>query len=168
MQNLAHNIFEEINKLREDPSAYKEIIGEYSDIALSEIEKFDQENEKYVWNEGLARAARHYLNEKGSCGTNGDAYGFGYRSLLSSLYVFSYEQLEYELVTSPYLVNPDDFEDSYTDSILFILSQTHLSKNLIRHQESRQIGIGCACAGDSFEGEHVYSCIIAVAESAPA
>jgi len=32
----------------------------------------------YHWNEGLSRAARHYLNEHSACGTSGDIYSMGY------------------------------------------------------------------------------------------
>ena len=72
------------------------------------------------------------------------------------------------MFTTPFIINPVDPEDSTIDTILFLLSQNHINKDLLRHNTSKQIGIGCACAGEMFENEHVYSCIIAVAESAPA
>lgn len=115
-------MFSEINTIWEDPEKYKEIVGEFSDVAVEELDQFSSSNTDYVWNEGLARAAWHYLNEKGACGTNGDVYGFGFRSLLSSLYAYTYEQLEYELISSPYFINPENFTESATDGLLFILS----------------------------------------------
>ena len=72
------------------------------------------------------------------------------------------------MFTTPFIINPEDPDDSTIDTVLFLLSQTHINKDLLRHPTSKQIGIGCACAGELFEGEHVYSCIIAVAETAPA
>jgi len=78
MQDIAINLFEEINRLRSDPEAYKDIVDDYSDVATDEIDLFESINAPYVYNEGLSRGGRHYLNEKGSCGTNGDAYGFSF------------------------------------------------------------------------------------------
>lgn len=168
MQKVAYDLFHEINLIRQNQTMYVEEFGEYSDIAVDELSKFPKNSEDYVWNEGIARAARHFLNDKGSCGTNGDVYGFGFRSLLSSLYVYTYEHLEYEIFSTPFLINLESPQDSTMDSLLFILSQTHINKDLLRHQFEKEIGIGCACSGETFEGEHMYQCIIAVAESAPA
>lgn len=167
MQDVAYGLYNEINSIRENKSNYFNVF-DYSETAIDELSLFPEDGEEYIWNEGIARAARHYLNEKGSCGTNGDVYGFGFRSLLSSLYVYTYEHLEYEMFTTPYIINTEDPEKSAQDTLLFILSQTHINTALLRHDEVKQIGIGCACAGEYFEGEHVYSCIIAVASSAPA
>lgn len=167
MQYVAQTLYDEISRIRDDPQNYKDEVENDSFIAADELDRWDGNYDQYQWNEGLARGARHLLNEQGSCGTNGDSYGFGFRSLLSSLYLWTYKNLEYEVISSPYLVNPDDFEHSSEDAMLYILSQIHLNKNLLRHQETKQIGIGCACAGTKTRGEDDYVCIIAVADYAP-
>ncbi len=131
---------------------------------MDEAINFGSPSPAYTWNEGLARAARHLLNEKGSCGTNADAFGF----VLKSFYAWTYEDLEYETITSPYLVNDVDFTESYVDAMNYILSQDHVNKALLKHPDAREIGIGCACSGKEIQGEKSYSCIIAVASDAPA
>lgn len=59
----------------------------------------------YHWNEGLSRAARHYLNQIGSCGTTGDIYGMGFTQILSAYYVWNYIGLDYQIYTSEYFTD---------------------------------------------------------------
>jgi hypothetical protein len=49
----------------------------------------------YHWNEGLSRAARHYLNEHSACGTSGDIYSMGYSQILSAYYVWNVLGLDF-------------------------------------------------------------------------
>jgi len=62
-QTLAMGIFKEINVLRENPVGYQLHFEGYSKIATDELKKFSPNGVNYSWNEGLARAARHFLNE---------------------------------------------------------------------------------------------------------
>ncbi len=97
MQPLAQHMFRDINHIRAGtvPAYFNEAQKE-SNFVIDELQKWSSGGfAQYEWNEGLARAARHYLNERGACGTNGDADGFGFRSLLSAFYVWTYEDLEY-------------------------------------------------------------------------
>jgi hypothetical protein len=50
---------------------------------------------EFHWNEGLSRAGRHYLNEMGSCGANGDIYGMGYSQILSAYYAWNVLGLDF-------------------------------------------------------------------------
>mgnify|MGYP000956964903 FL=1 len=74
MHHVAADLFESINFLRNDPNpcnayheiwAQRECLRNFDDISLP----------KYEWNEALARAGRHVINEMGACGTHGDANG---------------------------------------------------------------------------------------------
>jgi len=95
MQNLAQGLYEEINYLRLDSSTYASEIQDESTFASDEASTWGTTHVPYKWNEGIAMAARHYLNERDSCGTTGDADGFGFRSILSAFYSFGYADLEF-------------------------------------------------------------------------
>lgn len=58
MQDVAYNLFDEINKVRKEPEYYLEEFGDYSETVIEELSLFNPEgSDKYVWNEGIARAA---------------------------------------------------------------------------------------------------------------
>jgi hypothetical protein len=46
------------------------------------------------WNEGLARAARHLVNEEGSCGTYGDSNSDYFIDILRKYFVYQYEDVQ--------------------------------------------------------------------------
>jgi len=48
----------------------------------------------FVWNEALARAARHVINEEGACGTVGDANSLFVSDVLGRYYAMEYEGLK--------------------------------------------------------------------------
>ncbi len=75
------------------------------DVAFPDAKQY---YDHYTWNEGVARAARHYLNEMGACGTCGDINAMGFRQILSAYYVWNYFGLEYEIFQSPYIVDPSN------------------------------------------------------------
>ena len=74
------------------------------------------------YEESISRAIRHVLNEQGSCGTFGDAYGNNVEEVLRKYYVYSYKDFEVVKITSQNLMNIDDFWDSPRHAMEYILS----------------------------------------------
>ena len=64
---------------------------------------------EYEWSDALARAARHIINEEGSCGTMGDSNSHFVPDVLGRYYAYEYDGLTYTKVTGPELVNTDNF-----------------------------------------------------------
>ena len=58
MQDIAYNLYNEINSIRENKSNYFNVF-DYSETAIDELALFPEEGDAYIWNEGIARAARH-------------------------------------------------------------------------------------------------------------
>lgn len=82
LQGAAQSYFDEIDQLRTSPRVYADYLREQkARFAADCVEDtfLEPTYEHYTWNEGLARAARHYLNEMGSCGTCGDINAMGFR-----------------------------------------------------------------------------------------
>ena len=61
MGDVAYDLFHEINRLRRDPSSYRDELT--NPIAKKELSKWTNYTINMQWNEGLARAARHVLND---------------------------------------------------------------------------------------------------------
>lgn len=83
-KDYVYTLFSQINKARADPQAYSSsgyIQIEASRLQLDEWSPVAPE-QQFKWSEGIARAIRHYLNEKGACNTYGDAYGWSLQDLL--------------------------------------------------------------------------------------
>lgn len=118
----------------------------------------------YTWNEGIARAARHYLNDYGSCGSAGDKNAMGFAQILSAYYVWNYFDLEFEIIETDYLVNDADWSDSSQMGFAYILTQESINNDMLMYQHEKEMGIGCACNGRE-DGKHI--CIIATVDRAP-
>lgn len=121
MHHVAVNLFDSINFLRYDQNpcdayyeiwAKRECLRNFNDISLP----------KYEWNEALARAGRHVINEMGACGTLGDANGDYVQSVLSKYYTYDYEGLDFIKVTGQELVNLDDWENTGKIALEYILA----------------------------------------------
>ena len=67
-------MFTIINEIRDDPTV---ALNYFSlDSTFVKFDCWDAASLKpFLWSEPLARAARHVLNDQGSCQTSGDAYG---------------------------------------------------------------------------------------------
>jgi hypothetical protein len=82
MQSIAQNLFLEIDELRSNPQDYAAKLNNTGakfasqSVSTAYTADFYEHN---TWNEGLARAARHYLNDLGSCGTCGDINALGFK-----------------------------------------------------------------------------------------
>ncbi len=120
----------------------------------------------YKWNEGVARAARHYLNDFGSCGTNGDKNAMGFSQILSAYYVWNYFDLEFEYIETDYFVNDEDWDESAEMGLAYILTQENINKDMFMYQHEKEMGIGCACLQDMY-GKDTTACIIATVDRAP-
>ena len=84
----------------------------------------------------------------------------GFRQILSAYYVWNYFGLEYEIFQSKHIVNDKDLDDGF-NPLAWVLSQTDTDIDLFRYPEKKEMGIGCACMGDS------YACLVAIADVAP-
>ena len=116
------------------------------------------------WNEGLARAARHIVNDKGACGTDGDAYGKSFEEVLNQYYAFNVNGLKFIEVTAPCVVSTTPDAQMF---LQYMFSQECLDTNILQTKDYLQIGIGCACAPETVCGfEH--KCIIAVSKDTEA
>ena len=73
MGDLARSIFYQINDLRTDPPKWAETQSK-NPLAVRELQEFPKFERPYLWSEGLARAARHIINDR-SCGVQTDVYG---------------------------------------------------------------------------------------------
>ena len=80
METVAYGLFHEINKVREDPTKYG--MGLTNIVAKKTASAFDEHPRHMYWNEGLARAARHIVNDQGACHLPGDAYGKNFEEVL--------------------------------------------------------------------------------------
>ena len=103
MRDLAYDLFYEISDLRKDPLSYASSLTNI--VAKKAITGWVNHTQHLQWNEALARAARHVLNEQGSCGTMGDAYGNSFEEVLRKYYAFHVDGLDYIEITSPYIVD---------------------------------------------------------------
>lgn len=118
----------------------------------------------YSWNEALARAARHVQNEEGACGTKGTAYSEFIHDVLGRYYAYEYENLYFQKVSGPELVNMDALMNSGWSALEYMLAQDHISTDIFT-QSPKQIGIGCGCDSEEFPGEHNWACYIVIADS---
>ena len=71
-------------------------------------------------------------------------------------------------MSSRLLINEDYMDESHFDSFLYILTQTHIETDILKYNDGKEIGIACACTGEEDCHQPVYSCLIAVADKAPA
>lgn len=163
-QDIAHSFFDEVNELRCQPQDYADVL--MSNRAIFAAEKVEKEFTApyyypYLWNEGLARAARHYLNDEGACGTCGDINSMGFKQVLSAYYVWNYFGLEYEIFETDYWID-GEWGDNADMVLAHILTQDSWNHGLFLHTQQKEMGVGCAC---NSEGE--YKCLVAVVDRAP-
>lgn len=62
------------------------------------------------WSESLARAARHVLNEEGSCGTSGSHYGESFEEALRKYYTYEVDNLDYLVLESVHFAGEYDID----------------------------------------------------------
>ena len=80
METVAYDLFHEINKMRADPSTYSMGLGNI--VSKKTVSAWDEHPRHMYWNEGIARAARHIVNDQGACYLQGDAYGKNFEEVL--------------------------------------------------------------------------------------
>lgn len=122
------------------------------------MDDISSEWDQFSWNEGLARAARHLVNDMGPCSTYGDANSDFLPEILSKYYAHSYDELEYmELRVNPFgYIKYEDSEKSEHPSIdtsghrvlEYILSQECIDKSILRTTSQLEMGVACSCSGD--------------------
>ena len=131
---------------------------------------------RFRWNEGLARAARHLVNDMGPCGTYGDANSDFLPEILSKYYAHSYDNLDFievrmnALGYEPYGDSEHKSLDASGDRVVeYLLSQECIDKSIFKTTTQLEMGIACNCAGDKdesyFERNYDMVCYIAVADS---
>jgi len=87
-------LFSLINEFRQDPygTANRYFSQISSEIKIEDCEIYS-DKPLFKWSEPLARAARHVINDQGSCDTTGDAYGNSIEEVLKRYYAFNFTKL---------------------------------------------------------------------------
>lgn len=172
MQWLAKGFFDHLVLLRSDPGTYRD---DYINVRWAKTEI----NDHWIpantattfatlnWNEALARAARHVLNDEGACGTYGDINSDYMPEVLKKYYAYDYEDLQVFKMTSTELVNANDFNDSPRYALEYLLSQDCLNKDQLMENTNTEVGVGCACANEDAESptEARWTCYVAMAKT---
>lgn len=145
MQFAASNLFEQINLMRTDidPCSY----FQFEEIwAERECQNFlGVSLDPFEWNEALSRAARHVINEMGACGTIGDANADFIPEVLKKYYAYDFEGLSFIKVTSPELMNLDDWGLTGYYALQYILAQESIDNSIFYNFDPLKMGIGCGC-----------------------
>ena len=103
-------------------------------------------------------------NEEGACGTYGDANGDNVKDVLEKYYAYNFTNLEVTKITGSELIDLDDIVNSPKFALEWILSQECLDKEFLK-SDNEYMGIGCACAGESYPGEKQFTCYFVTANS---
>ena len=75
--------------------------------------------------------------------------------------MWNYYGLEYEVFYSDSVIDTDDLLNSGSTGLMHMLSQQDFDISILQYPTSKEMGVGCACYGDS------YACLIAIADKAP-
>lgn len=134
-------------------------------LAKKQIDLYQPLEHVYKWSEGLARAARHLVNDN-SCGLEGDAYGNGYIDVLAKYYSLSFDGVYFTKLTTSIVLDQNPSEPNVINFIDNILAQKSIEKNILRSTGVKYMGVGCSCALENVNrpDKKIYSCIIATAD----
>lgn len=168
-------MFEALNALRQEPEAYLEsyrygipAISPYVPTAknavllLSYDKRDNGDFEMFRWNEGLARAARHFVNDHGPCNTYGDKNSNFPDEILKKYYAYDFEDLDYHIVKHhPFGYSEDGLRSDGAGEkmIEYILSQEWMDHSWLHTRSQLEIGIACSCnlEYDQYRSfDHVY------------
>ena len=128
-QDIAQDLFDEINEVRDSPADYStKYDDEFVDYAHQELANWDSSYPDFTWNEGLARAARHILNDQ-ACGQNTglDANGNTLEEVLERYYAYSHSDLLILNVTSLELA------ETAPKAMEYLLAQECIDKRLFKN-----------------------------------
>lgn len=100
----------------------------------------------------------------GACGTIGDANADFIPEVLKKFYAYDFEDLKFIKVTSPELMNLDDWKNTGYYALQYILAQESIDNSIFNNVDPLKMGIGCGCDREE-DGEHTWTCFIVTAES---
>lgn len=158
---MAVELFGQINQLRTNPSYVNGLSVKWAKEAVRD--HFSYTRSAFEFSSPLSAAARHVANEEGSCGTYGDANGDAIREVLLKYYAYNVTGLEVTKITGPELVDLDDIVNSPRFALEWILSQECMDKEWLKANK-KWLGVGCACAGESYPGEKQFTCYFVQAD----
>ena len=163
MGHVGQQIFSEINQLRSNPKNWKDTHS-LNPLAKKQIDLYQPMDSVYKWNEALARAARHIVNDN-ACGLEGDVYGLDFIDVLARYYAYSFDEVYFTKITASIILDQEPSEPNVINFIDNILGQKSIEKSILRSPGVKYMGVGCSCAIENVNrpNKKIYTCIIATA-----